>query len=99
MTMPCTAGLWEFPSQAVAAGASQEQRRAAVDALLERILGATLQASRVGERRHLGAIVHIFSHIRMTLQAERLVLEARAVLLEPALIGSISYAAQLLACM
>ena len=73
-----TAGLWEFPSQTVAADASQKQRRAAVDALLQRLLGDALKARTGRERCHLGAITHIFSHIRMTLQAERLLLEARA---------------------
>ncbi len=72
------AGLWEFPSRPVAAGASLEERRAAVDALLRHRFGENAYAAmRVVERTDLGAVVHIFSHIRMTLQAEKLVVEVR----------------------
>lgn len=49
-----------------------------MDALLGRLFGQEVHAAmRAKSRRHLGAITHIFSHIRMTLQAEKLVLEVR----------------------
>lgn len=79
------AGLWEFPSVTVPAEASEKERRAEVDALLDRLLGAGRPHLEVQERRHLGSIVHIFSHIRMTLQVERLVVKASFLLMHIAL--------------
>ena len=58
------------------ADASEKERRAEVDSLLDRLLGAGFADLQVQERRHLGSIVHIFSHIRMTLHVERLVVKA-----------------------
>lgn len=80
------AGLWEFPSVPVRAGADAAARRAAVDAHVARLLGWPLpergEASivkteagadapaRLLRRAPVGDIVHIFSHIRMTLAVE-----------------------------
>ena len=76
----CTvAGLWEFPSVTVPAEASEKERRADVDSLLDTLLGAGRADLQVQERRHLGSIVHIFSHIRMTLHVERLVVKVNSV--------------------
>jgi A/G-specific adenine glycosylase len=72
------AGLWELPLTPVAADAPPAARRAALDALLERLLGARPggagSALAVEERRPLGEAVHVFSHIRMTMRAEALTL-------------------------
>jgi A/G-specific adenine glycosylase len=72
------AGLWELPLAPVAADAPPAARRAALDALLERLLGARPGAAggvlQVEERRPLGDAVHVFSHIRMTMRAEALTL-------------------------
>ena len=72
----CTvAGLWEFPSVTVPAESSKKERRVEVDSLLDTLLGAGRADLQVQERRHLGSIVHIFSHIRMTLHVERLLVK------------------------
>ena len=46
-----------------------------MDSLLLKLLGASFNDSEVLQRQSLGNIVHIFSHIRMTLLVERLVLK------------------------
>ena len=70
------AGLWEFPSQPAAAGASERERAAALDAYLARLLpGVALGGAALLERRSLGEVVHIFSHIRMTICVERRVVQ------------------------
>ena len=67
------AGLWEFPTVPVPAGAGPAERRAAVDAHVGRLLGRPLPGSpgapagRVLRRASVGEVVHVFSHIRMTL--------------------------------
>ncbi len=68
------AGLWEFPGVAVPAEASEKDRRKQTDGLLQRLLGASFSEGEVLQRQSLGSIVHIFSHIRMTLHVEKVVL-------------------------
>lgn len=46
-----------------------------MDGLLLKVLGASFSEGEVLQRQSLGNIVHIFSHIRMTLLVERLVLK------------------------
>lgn len=74
------AGLWEFPSTPVAVQASAEDRRQTVDTLLEDLgLGGVIgSAWRVVHRRDMGSVVHVFSHIRMTLHVEHLLVEGAA---------------------
>jgi hypothetical protein len=48
-----------------------------MDALLLRVLGDSFSRGEVLQRQSLGSIVHIFSHIRMTLHVEKLVLKVR----------------------
>jgi hypothetical protein len=77
----CTpvAGLWEFPSQPAAAGAGRRERAAALDALLARLVpGVPTAGAAVARRANLGEVVHVFSHIRMTLRVETRLVEARA---------------------
>lgn len=74
------AGLWEFPSAPVPAEASHEDRRRAIDALLAELGmdGKVGGAWRVVHRRDTGSVVHVFSHIRMTLHVEHLLVEGAA---------------------
>lgn len=60
----------------VPANASEKERRSEVDSLLDRLLEGGSAISPGQERMQLGSIVHIFSHIRMTLHVELLVLKA-----------------------
>ena len=46
-----------------------------MDDLLLKLLGASFSEGEVLQRQSLGNIIHIFSHIRMTLLVERLVLK------------------------
>ena len=74
------AGLWEFPGVTVLAEASEKDRRKQMDALLLRVLGNSFSSGEVLQRQSLGSIVHIFSHIRMTLYVEKLVLKVRCLM-------------------
>lgn len=67
--------MWEFPGVAVPAEASERDRRKQMDSLLVKLLGHSFSEGEVLQRQSLGNIVHIFSHIRMTLLVERLVLK------------------------
>lgn len=51
-----------------------------MDALLLRVLGNSFSSGEVLQRQSLGSIVHIFSHIRMTLYVEKLVLKVRCLM-------------------
>jgi A/G-specific adenine glycosylase len=73
-------GLWEFPATTVPEGTSDKMRRSAIDGLLSRLLERGPSGLPVKERRQLGSIVHIFSHIRMTLHVEKLVLQVYSIL-------------------
>eukprot|EP00884_Botryococcus_braunii_P007159 jgi/Botrbrau1/16444/Bobra.0142s0040.1 len=70
------AGLWEFPSAAVENEAGASGRRRAVDSQLDTLFGEDGWRGLVVERKSLGSVVHIFSHIRMTMHVERLLLQA-----------------------
>ena len=76
------AGLWEFPSLLPDKGASTAERAAALDAYLARLVacwgalgicGARLGTTAVLEDANAGELVHVFSHIRMTIRVRRLV--------------------------
>ena len=68
------AGLWEFPGVKVAADASVAECKCKVDRLLEGPLGIPLAEEHVVSRQAVGQVVHIFSHIRMTMRVEHVVL-------------------------
>ena len=74
MNFDAVAGLWEFPAVKVPADASKARSGCEVDRLLEGPLGMPLAAEHVVSRKGLGTVVHIFSHIRMTMRAEHIVL-------------------------
>jgi len=48
-----------------------------MDRLLEGPLGVPLAEEHVMSRQSLGDVVHIFSHIRLTMRAEHIVLQVR----------------------
>ena len=73
------AGLWEFPAVKVPADANAAECRRSIDRLLEGPLGVPLAEEHVVSRQGLGEVVHIFSHIRMTMRVEHIVLKVRAV--------------------
>jgi adenine-specific DNA glycosylase len=74
------AGLWEFPGVMLPAEASEKDRRKQMDALLLKVLGDSFSSGEVLHRQSLGSIVHIFSHIRMTLHVEKFVLKVRCLM-------------------
>lgn len=61
------AGLWEFPNDVVAAKSRKGEKEAAVDAKLAAIFPEQSGAWLGGRPRHFGSLVHVFSHINMTL--------------------------------
>lgn len=56
----------------VPAEASEKDRRKHTNELLQLLLGAEFSEAEVLQRQSLGSIVHIFSHIRMTLHVEKM---------------------------
>lgn len=69
------AGLWEFPLAPVAGGASADARRGAIDDLLNGVLGEGFGGLKIAKRKDLGDVVHVFSHIRMTMHVESITLQ------------------------
>ena len=81
------AGLWEFPSLAADEGVSAAERTAALNAYLARLVGCwgslrdpqhptRLPPTCVLEDSYAGELVHVFSHIRMTIRVRRLIVAA-----------------------
>ncbi|KVI11470.1 adenine DNA glycosylase [Cynara cardunculus var. scolymus] len=71
------AGLWEFPSVSMNGEADVVTRRQAIDDFLKSSFG--LSSSNVIEREEVGEYVHIFTHIRLKMYIELLVLRSRDV--------------------
>lgn len=71
------AGLWEFPLKLVDTDASRSQCKQRIEELLEGALGQALAAEHVVERRVLGEITHIFTHIRLTMRVEHIKIKVR----------------------
>lgn len=77
------AGLWEFPLITVDASSSKSAKMDAIDGLLVKNgveYTCELQEKKEGalilvERKNLGEVVHIFSHVKMTMHVERMVLQ------------------------
>ena len=69
------AGLWEFPTVPLTDSEAQDvdSRRSRMDTLLA---NADLSPDLQRERVSLGAVTHVFTHIRMTLHVEALTVEA-----------------------
>ncbi len=61
----------------VSAEASEKDRKDKMDDLLQQLLGSELSIGEVLQRQSLGSIVHIFSHIRMTLHVENMAVKVQ----------------------
>ena len=81
------AGLWEFPSLAADEGVSAAKRIAALDDYVTRLVRCwgllrtsehctAAQSTGVLEELDAGELVHVFSHIRMTIRVRRVVVMA-----------------------
>ncbi|XP_078441621.1 hhH-GPD base excision DNA repair family protein [Wolffia australiana] len=72
------AGLWEFPMVLVSEGDDQDARREAVDQYLSKSLGLSSAVDFVPIfRADVGECVHIFSHIRLHMHVELLVISIK----------------------
>lgn len=72
------AGLWEFPSVLVAGETAPLARRKATDCFLKKNLKIDIKKTcDVILREDVGEFVHIFSHIRLKLYVELLVLQLK----------------------
>ncbi|XP_031405492.1 adenine DNA glycosylase-like isoform X1 [Punica granatum] len=67
------AGLWEFPSVEVDQEADSSVRRREVDGFLKQSFGLDLRKCNIILREDVGEFVHIFTHIRLKICAELLV--------------------------
>ncbi|PWA43898.1 A/G-specific adenine DNA glycosylase [Artemisia annua] len=72
------AGLWEFPSVPMDGEANVVTRRRAIDKFLNDSFGLNLtKSSNIVEREEVGEYVHIFTHIRLKMYIELLVLRSQ----------------------
>ncbi|GMH38068.1 hypothetical protein BSKO_05952 [Bryopsis sp. KO-2023] len=72
------AGLWEFPTVSDIGEMDDKERKAAVVGMLDDRFGISVEPRgkfQLVERKDVGEAVHIFSHIRMTMKVESLVLK------------------------
>ncbi|KAK6141545.1 hypothetical protein DH2020_024712 [Rehmannia glutinosa] len=69
------AGLWEFPSVLLEGEADLAYRRKAVDRFLKQSFGLDMKKScKVVLREEVGVYVHVFSHVRLKMYIELLIL-------------------------
>ncbi|KAM6590323.1 hypothetical protein CsatA_012928 [Cannabis sativa] len=72
------AGLWEFPSVLLEGEANLVTRRKMINQYLRNNFGLDIRKScKVVLREHVGEFVHIFSHIRLKIYAELLVVHLK----------------------
>ena len=72
------AGLWEFPSVLLDGEAGLVTRRKAIDQYLKNNFGFdTRKTCQIVLREHVGEFVHVFSHIRLKIYTELLVLHIK----------------------
>ncbi|KAI3810889.1 hypothetical protein L1987_20520 [Smallanthus sonchifolius] len=72
------AGLWEFPSVSLNVKADLVTRRRAVDDFLKNSFGLNVhRSSNIVSRDEVGEYVHIFTHIRLNMYIELLVLRSQ----------------------
>ncbi|XP_059626324.1 adenine DNA glycosylase [Cornus florida] len=72
------AGLWEFPSVLLSGEADLSTRRKAIDQFLKKSFNLDLKDScRVLLRKDVGECVHVFTHIRLKMYVELLVLHLK----------------------
>lgn len=75
------AGLWEFPSVSLAGEVDLLPRRKAIDQYLKKYF--TLQPRKtcdIVSREHVGEYVHVFSHIRLKMYVELLILRVEGLI-------------------
>ena len=76
------AGLWEFPSVLLDGEADLATRREIIDHFLKNNFGLdTKQTCDIAFRKNVGEFVHIFSHIRLKIYVELLVLHLKGLCL------------------
>lgn len=69
------AGLWEFPSVLLEGEADLPSRRKAIDSFLKQSFGLDMKRScQVVLREEVGVYVHVFTHIRLKMYIELLIL-------------------------
>ncbi|PIN19788.1 A/G-specific adenine DNA glycosylase [Handroanthus impetiginosus] len=72
------AGLWEFPSVLLEGEAELALRRKAIDSFLKQSFGLDMKGScKVVSREEVGVYVHVFTHIRLKMYIELLVLRLK----------------------
>lgn len=77
------AGLWEFPSVLLDGEAVPLARREAMDPFLKKNLKIDIRKTcNIVLREDIGEFVHIFSHIRLKLYVELLVLQLKGAILD-----------------
>lgn len=78
------AGLWEFPSVSLDGETVSSARRKAVNQFLKEVFKIdTRKTCNIVSREDVGEFVHIFSHIRLKLYVELLVLQLKGLNFEP----------------
>lgn len=70
-------GLWEMPLQIVGKDDSAERNKETMTQYLYKTLDLPLNSLHTLERKPLGQVIHIFSHIRLTLKIEKLALKVQ----------------------
>ncbi|GAV68411.1 HhH-GPD domain-containing protein [Cephalotus follicularis] len=68
------AGLWEFPSVMLDKEADSSMRREAIDQFLKKSFGLNPNICSIVSREYVGEFVHVFTHIRLKIYVELLVL-------------------------
>ncbi|KAI4326334.1 hypothetical protein MLD38_031659 [Melastoma candidum] len=71
------AGLWEFPSATLKKDSGSAIRKKAVDRRLREVFGLDSRAFSIVSREEIGDFVHIFTHIRLKIWVEYLVLRLK----------------------
>lgn len=69
------ASFWEFPSSDLGEGedvGKYEESKVAMDEFISNKLGVVLKKESISDRRYLGEVTHVFSHIKQTLHVELL---------------------------
>lgn len=69
------AGLWEFPSVSLDGEADSSTRRESIDSLLSKNFGLEPKKNfEIVNREDVGDFIHVFTHIRLKIYVEHLVL-------------------------
>lgn len=71
------AGLWEFPTVSLETTDASSSKKERINNYFKEIANLDIAAQNVLKRSSIGTATHIFSHIRMTLHAELLIIKAK----------------------